>query len=126
MHLRWISLRGLPLLPWEVAQALNIHARDLLLHPGLRDLVLFNLCGWHVVLWHRKGNLLVLVDSREALVWIILLLRGHPLIVAGMDFSPASAPLPRKMEEIMLLGLICLLHRLSKWWRMSKHPSVKS
>jgi hypothetical protein len=114
MHLRRITARGLPLLPWVVAQALNVRARDLLLHPGFRDLVLLNQCGWHVVLWHHKGNLLALVDSWEAVVGIFLLPRGRAIIVAGMDISPMNAPLPRKMEGIMLPSLLCLLQIFKK------------
>jgi hypothetical protein len=109
MHLRWITARGLPLFPWVVVQALNVRARDLLLHPGFRDLVLLNRCGWHAVLQHRKGNLPALVDSREAVVGVLLLPRGRAIIVAGMDISPMSALLPRKMEEIMFPNLLCLL-----------------
>jgi hypothetical protein len=43
MHLMWITIRGLPLLPWEVAQTLNVRARDRLLHLGFRDLVLVDI-----------------------------------------------------------------------------------
>jgi hypothetical protein len=114
MHLRRITARGLPLLPWVVAQALNVHAQDLLLHPGFRDLVLLNQCGWHAVLRHHKGNLLALVDSWEVVVGILLLPRGRAIIVAGMDISPVSAPLPRKMEEIILPSLLFLLQIFRK------------
>jgi hypothetical protein len=75
--------------------------------------VLLNVCRWHAILWHHNGNL-SLVDGREAVVQILLLLMGHALVVAGMDISPASAPLPIKMEEIMLPSLLCLLHQMSK------------
>jgi hypothetical protein len=112
MHLRRITARGMLLLPWVVVQALNVCARDLLLHPGFRDLVLLNRCGWHAVLRHRKGNLPALVDSQEAVVGVLP--RGCAIIVAGMDISPASAPLPRKIEEIMFPSLLCLLHLIFK------------
>jgi hypothetical protein len=108
MHLKRITARGLPLLPLVVAQALNVHAWDLLLHPGFRDLVLLNQCGWHDVLRHHKGILLALVDSWEVVVEILLLPRGRAIIVAGMDISLVNAPLPTKMEEIMLPSLLCL------------------
>jgi hypothetical protein len=109
MILRRITARGLPLLPWVVAQVLNAHAQDLFLHPGFLDLVLLNQCGWHAVLRHHKGNLLALVDSWEAVVEVLLLTRARAIIVADTDISPASAPLPRKMEEIMLPRLMCIL-----------------
>jgi hypothetical protein len=112
--LRRITARGLPLLPLVVAQAVNVRAQDLLLHPGFRDLVLLNQCGWHAVLRHHKGNLPALVDSREAVVGILLLPSGCAIIVAGMDISLASAPLPRKMEGTMLPSLLCLLHLIFK------------
>jgi hypothetical protein len=86
----------------------------LLLHPGFRDLVLLNRCGWHAVLRHRKGNLPALVDSGEVVVGILLLRRGRAIIVAGIDISPVSAPLSRKMEEIMFPSLLCLLHLIFK------------
>jgi hypothetical protein len=108
MHLRRIPVRGLPLLPWVVAQALNTHTQDLLLHLGFWDLMLLNQCGWHAILQHCKGNLLALVDNQEAVVGI-LLPRGRAIIVADMDIAPMSAPLPRKMEETMLPSLLCLL-----------------
>jgi hypothetical protein len=114
MHLRRITASGLPLLPWVVAQALNVRARDLLLHPEFRDLVLLNQCGRHDILRRCKGNLPALVDSREVVVGIILLPRGRAIIVAGMDISPASALLPRKMEETMLPSLLCLLQIFKK------------
>jgi hypothetical protein len=114
MHLRRITARGLPLLPWVVAQALNTHTQDLLLHLGFWDLMLLNQCGWHAILQHCKGNLLALVDNQEAVVGILLLPRGRAIIVADMDISPMSAPLPRKMEETRLPSLLCLLQNFQK------------
>jgi hypothetical protein len=54
------------------------------------------------------------VDSWGVVVGIFLLPRGRAIIVAGMDISPMNAPLPRKMEGIMLPSLLYLLQIFRK------------
>ena len=118
--LRWRTASRLPLL--QPVVACNTLARDFLLHPVRRVLVLLNLCGWHAVLRLPKVNLLVLRGSRKAVVEISLM--GHASIVAGKATSLVSVPLQERVEPAMLQTHQLLL--LAKMGGMVKIPSVAS
>ena len=118
--LRWRTASGLPLLQPVVTR--NAPARDFLLHPVRRVLVLLNPCGWHAVLRLPKVNFLVLWGSREAVVEIPLV--GHASIVAGKATSLMSVPLQERVELAILQIHQLLL--LAKMGGMVKIPSVAS
>ena len=99
--LRWRTASGLPLLQLVVTR--NALARDFLLHPVRRVLVLLNPCGWHAVLWLPKVNFLVLWGSQEAVVEIPL--EGHASIVAGKATSLVSVPIQERVEPAMFQTL---------------------
>ena len=126
MHLKiriarliWRTASGLPLLQPVVTR--SAPARDFLLHPVHRVLVLLNPCGWHAVLRLPKVNLLVLWGSREAVVEIPLV--GHASIVAGKATSLVSVPLQERVE-LAILQIHQLL--LAKMGGMVKIPNVAS
>ena len=119
-RLIWRTASGLPLLQSVVTR--NAPARDFLLHPVRRVLVLLNLCGWHAVLRLPKVNLLVLRGSREAVVEIPLV--GHASIVAGKATSLVSVPLQERVELAILQIHQLLL--LAKMGGMVKIPNVAS
>ena len=116
----WKTASGLPLLQPVVTR--NAPARDFLLHPVRRVLVLLNPCGWHAVLRLPKVNFLVLWGSREAVVEIPLV--GHASIVAGKATSLVSVPLQERVEPAILQTHQLLL--LAKMGGMVKIPNVAS
>ena len=128
MHLRmrtvrliWRTASRLPLLQ-QVATR-NAPARDFLIHPVRRVLVLLNLCGWHAVLRLPKVNLLMLRGSWEAVVEIPPV--GHASIVVVKATILGIVPHQRRMEPAMLQTLKLLL-LLVKLQRMGKTPSAES
>ena len=120
VRLIWRTASRLPLLQ-QVATR-NAPARDFLIHPVRRVLVLLNLCGWHAVLRLPKVNLLVLRGSRKAVVEISLM--GHASIVAGKATSLVSVPLQERVEPAILQIHQLLL--LAKMGGMVKIPNVAS
>jgi len=118
-RLIWRTASRLPLLQPVVTR--KAPARDFLLHPVRQVLVLLNPCGWHAVLRLPKVNLLVLWDSREAVVEIPLV--GHASIVAGKATSLVSVPLQERVE-LAILQIHQLL--LAKMGGMVKIPNVAS